>query len=145
MRSSVRAYSRRFFFLATILWAAAHGTDADTRVRQLCARFIAPCCWHENLNVHYSPLAEELRGEIRGRVRKGESDDEIQQDLVRRYTARILAEPEGEAGAWLWWTPWVFSGIGMLGVSWVIWHSARRLQPQRPAGPSIEIPDSEWE
>ncbi|WP_437730599.1 cytochrome c-type biogenesis protein CcmH [Sorangium sp. So ce1335] len=61
--------------------------------RALAARLLAPCCWEQTLDVHESELTRELRREIRGRLRRGESADAIEQDLVARHGERIRAAP----------------------------------------------------
>lgn len=140
-----RAMARRLVLLSVVLSALAYGADTDSRVHRLSSRFVAPCCWHENLSVHTSPLAEELRGEIRGRVAAGETDEQIKVELIHRFGLRILAEPEGTAGLWLTWIPWLISAAGMLTVTWLIWRSAGRLQPDGTLPAAIDIPDSDWE
>lgn len=64
---------------------------------RLEGRLLSPCCWNENggqtLDVHRSPIANELRREIRTRLKAGESPDSVEADLVRRYGTKILAVP----------------------------------------------------
>jgi cytochrome c-type biogenesis protein CcmH len=63
---------------------------------RLEGRLLAPCCWdtsRQTLDIHGSPIANELRMEIRRRLKAGESSDDIEADLVRRYTTKILAVP----------------------------------------------------
>lgn len=67
--------------------------EATRQAAELEARLLAPCCWNGTLDVHSSPLASELRSEIRTRVAGGESIDAIEADVVRRYGARIVAVP----------------------------------------------------
>src|SRR5258706_5187557 len=59
-------------------------------------QLLAPCCWdssRQTLDIHGSPIANELRREIRARLRAGETPDAVEADLVRRYTTKILAVP----------------------------------------------------
>lgn len=58
-------------------------------------RIRAPCCWNQTLDIHGSPVSNELRREIRTRLKAGESQEAIQADFVRRYGERILAVPPG--------------------------------------------------
>lgn len=58
-------------------------------------RIMAPCCWVQTIDIHGSEIANELRVEIRKRLRAGESADAIQASLVQRYGERILAVPPG--------------------------------------------------
>lgn len=63
---------------------------------RLEGRLLAPCCWdasRQTLDIHGSPIANELRREIRTRLKAGETPDAIEADLVRRYTTKILAVP----------------------------------------------------
>jgi len=63
---------------------------------RLEGRLLAPCCWdasRQTLDIHGSPIANELRREIRHRLKAGETPDAIEADLVRRYTTKILAVP----------------------------------------------------
>lgn len=58
-------------------------------------RIRAPCCWNQTLDIHGSPVANELRREIRRRLKGGESQEAIQSDIVRRYGEKVLAVPPG--------------------------------------------------
>lgn len=63
---------------------------------RLEGRLLAPCCWdssRQTLDIHGSPIANELRREIRRRLKAGETPDAVEADLVRRYTTKILAAP----------------------------------------------------
>ena len=58
-------------------------------------RLVAPCCWVQTLDVHDSPVARDLRAEIRRRLQAGEPASRIEADLVERYGDRIRAMPPG--------------------------------------------------
>ncbi|MBK7582745.1 MAG: cytochrome c-type biogenesis protein CcmH [Myxococcales bacterium] len=58
-------------------------------------RILGPCCWTQTLDIHGSPISNDLRRELRRRLLAGESADAIQADFVRRYGERILAVPPG--------------------------------------------------
>jgi cytochrome c-type biogenesis protein CcmH/NrfF len=124
------------------LAAVARGDMAgnDPRLRQLFGKFIAPCCWRENLLVHHSPKADELRAEIRRWVAAGWTDERIQGELVRTYSKRILSLPEGTQGQALWWAPWIVAAGGVAAVVMVIQRSLRR-QPAEGAGELATVPE----
>lgn len=82
---------RRGLLLALTLVATAAFAAEDAA--DLLGRLRAPCCWKQTLDVHASPLADELREEIKRRVGAGESVAAIEADLVVRYTDRIRAVP----------------------------------------------------
>ena len=94
---------------------AAYGSE-DRRLEKLYSSFISPCCWRENLTVHDSQIAQEMRGRIRSMVHDGKTDDQIKSVFVAQYTKRILALPEGPEQLWLFWTRWLLA-----------WGSPRRV------------------
>jgi len=60
---------------------------------ELLQRLFSPCCYRETLDVHSSPLADELRIEIHERLGRGESPDGILADMVSRYGDDVLTKP----------------------------------------------------
>ena len=58
-------------------------------------RIMAPCCWTQTIDIHGSEVANDLRREIRKRLKGGESADTIEASLVNRYGTKILAVPPG--------------------------------------------------
>ncbi|MCC6903155.1 MAG: cytochrome c-type biogenesis protein CcmH [Polyangiaceae bacterium] len=70
-------------------------SEAVEGASALEGRIRAPCCWNQTLDIHGSESANELRREIRRRLKAGESQDAIQTDFVRRYGEKILAVPPG--------------------------------------------------
>lgn len=58
-------------------------------------RIRSPCCWNQTIDIHGSPVSNELKREIRRRLKAGESQEVIQADFVKRYGERILAVPPG--------------------------------------------------
>lgn len=76
--------------------AASAGTFEDVEgARALEGHIRAPCCWTQTIDVHGSEVSNELRREIRTRLKAGESAEAIQKDFVDRYGDRILAVPPG--------------------------------------------------
>ena len=124
------------------LLCAANPANSDARLETLYPQFIAPCCWRENLLVHHSPKAEELRAEIKQLADSGKSDEEIRREIVDRYSLRILSEPEGVRGQWLSWTPVAAGLTGLAAVAFVIRRSLRRNHnpPETAANPLPELP-----
>lgn len=70
-----------------------HGDDLEATAHALEQRFRAPCCWNQTLDIHSSEISQELRAEIRMRLRRGQSPREIEDEMVSRYGERILAVP----------------------------------------------------
>ena len=63
--------------------------------KRLEGRIIAPCCWNQTIDIHGSEPANQLRREIRRRLKAGETTDQIEASLVTRYGEKILAVPPG--------------------------------------------------
>lgn len=84
--------------LALVMTLPTGASAQATRESALAveARLLAPCCWSQTLDVHASPLADELRAEIAGRLEAGERGAAIEDDLAARYGERIRALPRGE-------------------------------------------------
>jgi cytochrome c-type biogenesis protein CcmH len=72
------------------------GEDFTTYVAgasRLEGRIMAPCCWMQTIDIHGSPVSDELRAEIRRRLKAGETPDAIEASFVQRYGSKILAVP----------------------------------------------------
>jgi cytochrome c-type biogenesis protein CcmH len=69
------------------------GDDVEATAHALEQRLRAPCCWNQTLDVHSSEISQELRREIRERLRRGETPEAIEAEMVSRYGDRILAVP----------------------------------------------------
>jgi cytochrome c-type biogenesis protein CcmH len=59
----------------------------------VASHIVAPCCWEGTLETHESPLAAQLRAEIRTRLHAGESAELIEGDLIARYGEKARARP----------------------------------------------------
>lgn len=120
------------FLLAAAPVHASYG-DGSPRLTKLYQSFISPCCWRENLSLHESPIADQLRARIATMVRDGSPDDAIKQALVNEFGKRILSLPEGPARIWLFWTPALLLVVGAAGLVWML----RRIR-QTPAQPAFD-------
>lgn len=130
-----------FTLVALAPLAHAHFGNEDPRLERLFSTFISPCCWQENLTVHDSEIARQLRGRIRALVLDGRTDDEIKAVLVKQYTRQILALPDGPQGVWLFLTPWLATGAGALGVVFLL----NRLRTRSEAPTMVDLTPAELE
>ncbi len=70
------------------------GTFEDVPgAKALEGRIMAPCCWQQTIDIHGSEIGNELRREIRTRLKAGETPEAIEKDFVARYGPKILAVP----------------------------------------------------
>jgi cytochrome c-type biogenesis protein CcmH len=93
MRTSLFATA----IVAVLLTVAAAGSgppsDLDRDARALDAMLIAPCCFSQQVAVHQSAAAAEVRRDVRARLAAGQQRQEILDAYVAQYGLRILAEP----------------------------------------------------
>lgn len=129
--------------LLLIALAATSAQETGSETRRIEERFLAPCCWRENLAVHRSPDADAIRAELRQLVNAGRTEGEIVAFYIARYGQRILREPQGEPAIWLRTMPVVVSSIGLVFVAWYILRARRRKPGILPATAPV-ADDEDW-
>jgi cytochrome c-type biogenesis protein CcmH/NrfF len=77
------------------------------RFSKVSHELIAPCCWREPIAIHRSEAAFQVLDEVQLLVASGRSEEEIKAIYVARYGTRILADPPGIQGKWLYVIPTV--------------------------------------
>lgn len=73
--------------------AALAGADLEREARAIEALLIAPCCFSQQVSVHQSEAAAEVRRDVRARLATGQTREQILEAYVSRYGKRVLAEP----------------------------------------------------
>jgi len=123
------------------LWlavAAADPQSLEREAKQLEAALMAPCCWAQQVSLHQSPAADEIRQNIRRLLAEGKTRQQILDFYVAEYGDRILAEPPARGFSRLIYVaPWIFL-VGSVGLVVVV---IRRLRPAT-AGPAKDEPVS---
>lgn len=89
-----------FFWLVALHMGLARAQPPDP-ARELERHILAPCCYRETLDVHTSPLATELRAELRRRIAAGESAAALEAELIQRYGAKVRTHIPESLGIWL--------------------------------------------
>lgn len=75
---------------------ASSGTRSaalEREARTIDAMLVAPCCFSQQVSVHQSAAADQVRVDVRERLEDGQSREQIIAVYVGRYGKRILAEP----------------------------------------------------
>lgn len=72
---------------------AAQPQDVDREARAIEEALIAPCCFTQQVSVHQSPAAQDVRRDVRERLRAGQTREQILDAYVARYGPQILAQP----------------------------------------------------
>lgn len=82
-------------FSATPVRAAPRPSSAavERRARAIERLLVAPCCYRGTLTDHDSPVADEMRREIRAYLSQGKSRQEILDIFRARYGQAVLTEP----------------------------------------------------
>lgn len=119
----------------------------EQEARHIEELVIAPCCWTQQVSVHQSAAADEMRAQIRAWLREGKSEDQILDAFVAHYGERILAVPRARGfNLTLFVLPGVLLvGTGLL-LAVVVRRMARSAAPasMTPAG-SAPRPDATYE
>jgi cytochrome c-type biogenesis protein CcmH len=128
------------------LWLAVAAVDPQTLerdARQLEAKLMAPCCWAQQVSLHQSPAADEIRRNIRKLLAEGKTSQQILDIYVAEYGDRILAEPPARGFSRLIYVaPWVFLAASV-GLVVVVIRRLRAVSPapaksERAAAPPTE-------
>jgi cytochrome c-type biogenesis protein CcmH/NrfF len=73
--------------------ASGLSADLEREARAVEALVIAPCCWSQQVSLHDSPAATEMKADIRRRLGAGQNRQAILAAYVAEHGERILAEP----------------------------------------------------
>ena len=97
----------------------------EARAKALFSEIRCVVCQHESIVDSPASIAADMRGLVREQIVAGRSDDEIQQDLVRRYGDYVLFRPPFKgATVLLWLGPFLL--VGGVGAMFVWWSRRRR-------------------
>jgi len=141
IRQSIRV------LLAVVVLSAAMlpAQDLNEKARVIAGKLMAPCCWAEPVSQHLSPVAEEMRGEIRSMLASGKSEREILDAYVAKYGVRILARPPARGFNILAYVlPPLFAVAGTLMLILVLKRMRRLRVEGRPAGASAPALDERY-
>ena len=82
--------------VALALGLPLSGADLEREARVLDAMLIAPCCFTQQVSVHQSPAATEVRNDVRARLAAGQTRQQVLDAYVAQYGKRILVQPPAE-------------------------------------------------
>ncbi|MGE3843386.1 MAG: cytochrome c-type biogenesis protein CcmH [Vicinamibacterales bacterium] len=80
-------------FVLALTTTAPLPAHLESEARQIEREVVAPCCWSQQVSIHQSPAADEVRKDIRVRLARGETHQAIIDDYVVQFGTRILVEP----------------------------------------------------
>jgi len=106
---------------------AAADPALEQRVMTLAAELRCLVCQNQTLADSNAPLAEDLRNQVREKMRRGASDSEIVDYMVARYGDFVLYRPPFKLTTVLLW----FGPLLLLAAGFVV--LLRRILRRRPA------------
>jgi cytochrome c-type biogenesis protein CcmH len=110
--------------------ATAQGTLED-RVYAIARGLMCPTCAGQTVAESNSPLAQQMRDEIRIRLRRGEGPEQIQAFFVAQFGQSVLATPPRHGIAWvLWMAPVAALALGALVVAAFVRKAGRSRAPR---------------
>lgn len=105
----------------------AWGDTLETEAKAIEAALVAPCCWSQQVSLHQSQAAEEIKREIRVALASGRTRQQIVDGYVERYGTRILIEPPARGfAAWLYVLPVIAFVVSAGGLAFVLKRFAAR-------------------
>src|ERR1700710_3042014 len=75
----------------------------EVRFQHLSAELRCPMCQNETLADSNAPIARDLRNQIFQLMQHGQTDAQIKQYLVDRYSEFVLYDPPVARNTWLLW------------------------------------------
>jgi cytochrome c-type biogenesis protein CcmH len=89
----------------------------ERRARDISGGLRCLVCQNQSIDESDAPLAKDLRVLVRERLRAGDSDDQVQSFVVKRYGEFVLLKPTfGLHTALLWLGPILVLAAGVVGL-----------------------------
>jgi cytochrome c-type biogenesis protein CcmH len=114
---------------------AAQAPDLEGQARAIESRLVAPCCFRQQVSEHQSGAADEMRADIRARLRRGETESAILDAYVARYGPKVLAQPPARGFAL---SLYVLPVLLLLGTASVLTILIRRFAGRGARPPGLE-------
>ena len=124
----MRAWLRSLLFALLLMFVGAALAQAieplpfkdhaeEVRYQHLTAQLRCPMCQNETLADSNAPIARDLRNQIFQLMQHGQTDAQIKQYLVDRYSEFVLYDPPVARNTWLlWFGPLVILLVGAAAV-----------------------------
>ena len=109
----------------------------EARAQALFEDIRCVVCQHEAISDSPAGVAADMRAWVRERVAEGRTDEEIRDELVRRYGDYVLFEPPFRAATLLLWLgPFLIATAALAGLA--AWARRRRTAEPAPLSPEEE-------
>jgi cytochrome c-type biogenesis protein CcmH len=108
----------------------------EARARALFEDIRCVVCQHEAIADSPAGIAADMRGLVREQIAAGRTDQQVRDDLVRRYGDFVLFTPPLRGGTWLLWFGPFAAVVAAGGGLW--WMSRRRAPGTEPLSAAEE-------
>lgn len=88
---------------ASALASTVDESELDIQTREVAKTLRCTVCQTENIWESGSPFAKQLRDNVRERLQKGETPEQIREYFLSRYGDYILMQPPTRGVNWLVW------------------------------------------
>jgi cytochrome c-type biogenesis protein CcmH len=109
--------------------AAAQQEDINRRYKEACDKLVCQCGCNEQLSVcsmQNCSSATPMRAEVRERLQKGETVDQIVESFVQRIGPKVLSAPTTKGfDLTAWVMPFITLCLGIIVVGWIVVRMAR--------------------
>jgi cytochrome c-type biogenesis protein CcmH len=106
MLMTIRLVFAMMFVLTTpwpLLAEVQDETLLDIQVREIAKTLRCTVCQTENIWESGAPLAQQMRGVVRERLKLGHSPEDIKEYFLSRYGDYIMMQPPAHGVNWLLW------------------------------------------
>jgi len=115
------AFSERSELLASTEVVEFSDPQLRKRYYQLVQELRCPKCQNQNLADSNAPISKDMKAQIYLMLEAKNTDDEIKQYLVSRYSEFVLYRPEVNTNTWfLWFAPLCLVFVGVF----IVWRYA---------------------
>ena len=115
------AFSERSELLAVTEVVEFSDPQLRKRYYQLVQELRCPKCQNQNLADSNAPISKDMKAQIYSMLEAKNTDDEIKQHLVSRYSEFVLYRPEVNTNTWfLWFAPICLVLVGVF----IVWRYA---------------------
>lgn len=134
---------RRWMVLGLLIAGIPIGaTDLEREAREIEDLLMSPCCFRQQVSVHQSPTASEIKRDIRARLARGEPRQAILDAYVAEHGPAVLVVPPAKGSNLVLYVlpPLLLAGSVLLVVGLVRRFTASGAQGV-PATPPPPAPD----
>lgn len=138
----MKALRRWIVFGLLIAGIPIGATDLEREAREIEDLLMSPCCFRQQVSVHQSPTATEVRRDIRARLARGEPRQAILDAYVAEHGSAVLVVPPAEGSNLVLYVlpPLILAGSVLLVVGLIRRFSASGAH-HAPAAPPAPTPD----